>query len=136
MREFYPATKANARAEKQKAMSSALMLVASLTGNPVAVRDPDVVAPAIREAIEKYAREHHPVGDFLTAVMANDFMDAALRADPYNACTLGAIALLVEDVVPARARGSRQAVQAWVKAWRGEERAVREATPEAAPGTL
>lgn len=86
------------------------------------IPDYDLIRPDILHALERYVKEHYPVGDFLTAVLANDLNDAFGRADEYNNHTLFHIAAWVHNEVPRAAWGSRQAVKDWVQAQHPEKR--------------
>jgi hypothetical protein len=72
------------------------------------------IPPDTLEAIRRYARQHCPVGDFLTAVLSNDLMAAVGRADETNLAALPAICHYVHWEIPARCHGSRAAVEAWL----------------------
>lgn len=69
---------------------------------------------AISGGVLRYVMHRIPTGDFLRAVLANDLMDAAGRADAVNGPRLMLIARFVYNAVPGRARGSTDAVDAWV----------------------
>lgn len=70
----------------------------------------------IKEAIDRYAKERRPVGDFLTAVLANDLMEATGRADADNRKDLFEICSYVYNHIPTRCHGSRQRVKEWLAA--------------------
>lgn len=65
-------------------------------------------------SMRAYLELGRPVGSFLQAVIANDLMDAAFRADDENAASLRDYALLLRNVFPDAAYGSRHAYTAWV----------------------
>ena len=65
-------------------------------------------------ALHKYAEEGHPVGDFLQAVIANDFRDAVCRADVTNEKCLRDIANFIYNELPAGCHGSRRIYKLWM----------------------
>ncbi len=70
--------------------------------------------------LRAYLSLGRPTGSFLRAVISNDFMDAALRADSENIAQLRTYALLLKYAFPDAAHGSRKRYDAWVEA-RGTE---------------
>ncbi len=72
------------------------------------------VAPAITEALERYTLDRIPTGGFLAACLANDLHDACARADDVNRFNLYNIVGWIQNVVPIRAWGSREAVKRWL----------------------
>ena len=70
----------------------------------------------IKEAIDRYAKERCPVGDFLTAVLANDLMEAMGRADEDNRKDLFEICSYVYNHIPTMCHGSRKRVKEWLAA--------------------
>lgn len=68
----------------------------------------------IAASISAYVVQRRRTGDFLRAVLANDLMEAAGRADHINGPHLQNVARFVFNAVPGRARGSFQAVDAWL----------------------
>jgi hypothetical protein len=93
-------------------------------------RDPVLIRADIRRSLLRYAQDGVPVGDFLRAVLANDLVDAAARADPGNAAALSAIAAFIVQQLPAPCWGSRRVVAAWT-GWHAARR-VGEREQEAA----
>lgn len=65
--------------------------------------------------LDRYAVNHVPVGDFLTAVLSNDLYTACARADEGNLACLAAIAAYVEACLPIASRGSAEAVAEWTR---------------------
>lgn len=55
-------------------------------------------------------------GGFLTAVLLNDLISAAERADEQNARALYAWAVFVYNAVPVGARGSTENIMSWMAA--------------------
>lgn len=74
-----------------------------------------VISDDMLEALNAYAERGRPVGDFLTAVLANDLQDACGRADDYNLPNLPALAAWVYNECPSPAHGSRAKVKAWIE---------------------
>lgn len=68
----------------------------------------------MRSGIELYVMRGVPMGSFLTAIFANDFMGAAGRADDENRHALFAYATFLYNHVPSQSKGSYEAVQAWI----------------------
>ncbi len=100
------------------------------------------IPPHILDALDAWRDGAHPYpfGDFLTAVLANDFVDAACRADPENALILRDYALYLANELPDRtgdpARdcwGSYEAVANWVTTQRAIYDEVKRRKVEAAP---
>ena len=79
----------------------------------------DRIRTDIRVSLDRYAKDRVPVGGFLTAVLANDLMEAACRADAYNRYTLYEICMYVYNEMPANCHGSREAVRKWIESTRG-----------------
>lgn len=80
--------------------------------------DPDADWSAIpyhmRGGIERYVMYGIPMGSFLTAIFANDFMEAAGRADSENQRALLAYARFLYNSVPSQCKGSYAAVDQWI----------------------
>ena len=70
----------------------------------------------------KYVERGVPMGDFLTAVFANDLCDSFGRADEENQEALGHIAAWVWNRAPKSCWGSRDKVKAWIEqgGWLGQ----------------
>jgi hypothetical protein len=90
-------------------------------------RSYDNIPPLVMEAMKRYAKEGSGVGDFLQAVIGNDFMDAIGRADDYSIRVLPAIASYIYMEFPAKSHGSRQVYRAWLALNKAKR---DEATPE------
>lgn len=67
-----------------------------------------------RETIRLYVMRGVPMGSFCTAVFANDFMEAAGRADDENQRALFAYARFLYNSAPSPCKGSYEAVEAWI----------------------
>lgn len=81
---------------------------------------------AIKTACEQYGLEAHSLqlfvdqgikpGGFLTAVLENNFMEAAGRADGYNQLHLHDWAMVIYNDTPSGCHGSPEKVAAWFRA--------------------
>jgi hypothetical protein len=67
-----------------------------------------------QEAFETYLIEGYPPGGFLLAVLLNNFVLAAGRADYINKQHLGSIAHWVSHSAPPASWGSEQKVNDWL----------------------
>lgn len=68
----------------------------------------------MRGGIERYIMHGVPMGSFLTAIFANDFMEAAGRADDENRHALFGYAQFLYNHVPSNCKGSYGDVRAWI----------------------
>lgn len=66
----------------------------------------------IKEALSAYAFAGHRLGDFLTAVVSNDLMNAMGRADSYNRATIFQITSYIYNELPSTCWGSPEKVAA------------------------
>lgn len=73
-----------------------------------------VIRRDILDAMDRYGQHHIPLGDFLTAVMANDLMAAIGRADDDNRQVLWNICGYVYNELPSQCHGSPAIVEAWL----------------------
>lgn len=69
----------------------------------------------IKASLLRYGREHRPTGDFLRAVLENNFMEAVGRADEDNRRDLYEIAEFVYNNIPSICHGSPERVSQWLK---------------------
>lgn len=60
----------------------------------------------LRAALSAHIMFGEPTGDFLNAVLANDFASAACRADPVSTQGMRGIAMFLVDYAPATSWGS------------------------------
>jgi len=74
-------------------------------------RIPDYMRPAL----DRYVREGLAPGDFLRAVLCNDLVEAAGRADGNNARNLVAYVGFMYNVMPSGCWGSPENVKAWIE---------------------
>ena len=72
------------------------------------------IKPATRRGLDRYARDHCPVGSFLRAILENDLMHAVGRADTDNLAALTEIVQYVHWEMPSNCHGSKAAVVAWL----------------------
>jgi hypothetical protein len=66
------------------------------------------------EALEAYVQDGIPLGDFLQAVICNDFKAAAGRADDDNLMNLPAFAAYMVNEMPMMSHGSREHYTVWL----------------------
>lgn len=69
----------------------------------------------MQDGLRRYIEQGIPMGGFGTAVLANDFVGAALRADETNLRCLREWALWLTNECPRNAWGSYVTVNAWLK---------------------
>ena len=89
--------------------------------------------PHMHAAITDWIERGWQPGDFLTALLSNDFMEACGRADEHNLAALSAWAVYLYNYAPAGCYGSPGNVEAWCKrgGLEGMEREFRAAESEA-----
>ena len=68
----------------------------------------------IKAAMDRYVEHHIMPGDFLYAVLTNNFVDAVCRADTENEKDLREIAKYVWNELPSKCWGSPEKVNAWI----------------------
>ena len=68
----------------------------------------------MRAALDRYINDHAPVGDFLTAILENDYHQAIGRADENNVANLPAYANFLYNHAPHDCHGSKEKVKAWL----------------------
>lgn len=74
-----------------------------------------LVPAHLQSGLRDYFLDRVKPGDFLAAVLENDFAGAVLRADPLSYQSLKQIARFLHNDVPPRSHGSREAVAAWLE---------------------
>jgi hypothetical protein len=72
------------------------------------------VPPRIVEALRLYGSMHYSVGDFLTAVLRNDLVEACGRADDVNCRLLPEIVRFCYCALPGNSWGSPEKVKDWL----------------------
>lgn len=73
-----------------------------------------LIPPYMIDGVKRYVLHGIPPGDFLRALLCNDFMEAAGRADDYNFAALGQWARFLYNHVPGECRGSPEHYTAWL----------------------
>jgi hypothetical protein len=68
----------------------------------------------LHEGLVEYLADRRPTGRFLMAVLSNDLIEAATRADPFNRAHLADIVLFLLNYAPANSFGSEQRVSDWL----------------------
>lgn len=72
--------------------------------------------PITFDTLIKWGRgEQVHVGDFLVAVLCNNFKEAVFRADELNGIHLRAIAIFIYNELPPQSQGSPEKVRAWLE---------------------
>lgn len=65
--------------------------------------------------LDRYVTYGTPTGDFLYAVLCNDFKTALGLADDENFANIQAYANYLYNEVPMTCQGSKERVEAWIK---------------------
>lgn len=68
----------------------------------------------LTEGITWYVYRGRPMGSFLAAVFANDFMNAVCQADPGSLAGIQPLAKFIYNDLPAHCHGSSGAIAAWI----------------------
>jgi len=68
----------------------------------------------IEESLLAYSQQKRPTGGFLRAVLANDLMQACVRADDINRHRLFELCCFVQNRLPYDCWGSYEKVDAWL----------------------
>jgi len=71
--------------------------------------------PLMLEGIWNYLHHRIAPGGFLSAVVANDFMESAMRADEHNRFRLKEWAQFMFNEFPPNAWGSRLSYERWLR---------------------
>ena len=85
------------------------MYKATVQGRRYSIRD-DML-----ESLEDYINYGLPTGDFLTAILQNDFVGALGHADTNNSENIQAYASFLYNKAPALCWGSKRKVKDWRK---------------------
>ena len=72
------------------------------------------------DPIQRYIERGDPPGDFLTAVITNDLREAIGRGDDHNQVNLPAYISFLHNEAPGQCWGSREKMNAWIKAKKDE----------------
>jgi len=75
----------------------------------------DALPEHMRDGAKLYIERGIEPGSFLAAVLANDLVGAASRADHININALKAWAMWLYSDCPSQAWGSREKVAAWIE---------------------
>ena len=75
----------------------------------------DMLPEHMRDGMQRYIERGIPPGSFLTAVLENNLVLAALRADSVNRHRLLDFAEFLYSEAPTMCWGSRGSVELWVK---------------------
>jgi len=65
--------------------------------------------------MKRYIEHGYRPGDFLTAVLSNDLMEAYSRADDVNAAAMRQYVLYLYNYTPTGCWGSPEKVDAWIE---------------------
>jgi len=66
-------------------------------------------------ALNRYIEHGEPPGDFLTAVITNNLLEAVSRADDHNQVNLPAYIAYLYNEAPQGSWGSPERMQAWIE---------------------
>lgn len=69
----------------------------------------------MRDALQRYIEHGEPPGDFLTAVISNNLLEAVSRADDHNQINLPAYVAYLYNEAPPGSWGSPEKMQAWIE---------------------
>ena len=83
----------------------------------------DMLPDHMREPMRAYIEAGRPVGPFLAAILALDFVSMARHADDINQGYLFDYAAFLRNEAPADCWGSREMVTAWIAAKHNEQQA-------------
>ena len=73
------------------------------------------IPDAIQEALWNYLGYGLPPGSFLTAVLVNDFMSAAMRADhSWNGKSFRDLASWLSHYAPVESYGNKEKIEKWM----------------------
>ncbi len=86
----------------------------------------DMLPEHMRDAARRYVENGYAPGHFLTAVLENNLVEAAARADEENQRALFQWASWLYNHVPTPAWGSSEKVTEWILAHEREQATVEE----------
>jgi hypothetical protein len=81
---------------------------------------PYEIRPEMKEAIDNYVKDGVPLGDFLTALLANDLMRALGRADEGNKRDIFDLCMYVHNEMPGGLHGSYEIIRDHIEAKKEE----------------
>jgi len=108
---------------EQKSLRVAKMREALATGdhaeayrlfNPIWSDKLDRLPPNLRPDLVRYILTGSPVGHFLTALIANDLMEATARADDTTMKNLRTLCQFLYNFAPGSCHGSEDKMKAWM----------------------
>lgn len=70
--------------------------------------------PHMQGGMRRYIEDRIPPGSFLTAVLSNDLVSAAAKADHINKTLLWEYAYFLWNEAPPECHGSPERVEAWL----------------------
>ncbi len=73
-----------------------------------------MIPARMEDALQRYATDRNPVGDFLTAVLENNLLRAVSHADSINIQLLPDYVRYAYNQMPAACWGSPEKVTAWL----------------------
>lgn len=76
---------------------------------------------SILDAIDRYAKKHCPVGDFLYSVLTNNLTESFGRADEENKSDLEKIVYYCNWHIPRVCWGSPEKVKKWLEDYKKKE---------------
>jgi len=79
---------------------------------------PYEIREEMKAALDRYAEDGVPLGDFLTSLLANDLMGARGRADDGNRRDMDQLCMYVYNEMPSTCHGSYEIVKAWIDSFK------------------
>lgn len=73
------------------------------------------IPPHCQDGMRAYIEQRQPVGNFLTAVLENNLMEACARGDDINRNALHQYSLFLYNYAPSACYGSKAKVTAWLE---------------------
>ena len=92
--------------------------------------DYSILPEHMREGMQRYVQHGIRPGDFMYLVLCNDFVHALGHADSVNTIRIVDYARFLYLELPSGCWGSREKVDAWIKAHEIERKEKREAEHE------
>ena len=100
------------RSENESVITQAQLMNFSIRGSYIPIN--------MHNEFLVYFNERVPVGRFLTAVLANDLMEATGSADDQNVRCLHVYAAFLYNHAPVGSYGSKENVSAWLMGEKGD----------------
>lgn len=76
----------------------------------------DLLPPYMQGGMKRYLENGIRPGDFISAVLQNDLVEAYRRADKINIAYMHNWVKFIYNHVPMRAQGSKEKFENWIKA--------------------